>query len=352
LLPLGLSLSNLVPGISYIFTWNEVVQLDILVPANVVSTYFAKIELGSIWTTLYTQPICVCFAASNCDLVPSITHFSLPDDDERNKRQKRLKSEETLSETWKMEEHKYRDGEYSSSHSSPESVVIWSDEDSKLLETINEAFNPMYEQTVIDDGLIPHPTTVDIVNMADISVRRLIKVAKGLEIFIKLSISDQIELLKHCAIEMLILLSAPTFDTKTSSWEPAQKPEAKVHIDEVQNEGNEQMMEMMAGYGRYSVGLNQIMEGDKNILHLLGVICLFSTDQIQMQSKQQVEAVQERFACLLERYVKKERPGINLFPRLIMKLSDLKHLKDQHAKLLSSVEVHAIAPLLKELFNL
>ncbi|XP_064651068.1 vitamin D3 receptor-like isoform X2 [Lineus longissimus] len=277
-------------------------------------------------------------------------------DDERVKRQKRVKNEDSLSEpssAWKMEELKYRDGtDSSSSHSSPESVVSWSEEDSKSLEIVNQAFNPMYEQTVNEEGLLPHPTTMDIVNMADISVRRLIKVAKGLEIFIKLSVRDQIELLKHCAIEMLILLSAPAFDTKTASWEPMQKPNAKVHSDQVQREGNEQMMDMMEGYGRYAAGLAQIMENDKNILHLLGVICLFSTDQIEMEHKAQIEVVQERFACLLERYIKKERPGVNLFPRLIMKLSDLKHLKDQHSKLLSSVEVHAIAPLLKELFNL
>jgi nuclear receptor subfamily 1 group I len=70
------------------------------------------------------------------------------------------------------------------------------------------------EPPVKKDG----PSFGDLVNIAELSVRRVIDMAKKIKSFKALSQLDQISLLKGGSIELLILRSVITFDKEKQQW--------------------------------------------------------------------------------------------------------------------------------------
>jgi len=63
------------------------------------------------------------------------------------------------------------------------------------------------------------PSNVQFLNMADTSVRRLVKMAKNLAHFRKLEQRDQISLLKGAIVEVLVLRSSKMFNASSMSWQ-------------------------------------------------------------------------------------------------------------------------------------
>ena len=66
---------------------------------------------------------------------------------------------------------------------------------------------------------IAAPSSVEFLNMADTSVRRLVRMAKHLEHFRKLDQTDQISLLKGAIVEVLVLRSSKMFNSDSMSWQ-------------------------------------------------------------------------------------------------------------------------------------
>ncbi|XP_074646997.1 vitamin D3 receptor B-like isoform X2 [Tubulanus polymorphus] len=226
-------------------------------------------------------------------------------------------------------------------------------EELELIDELNDAFDVMYN-TPTNTELTETPSTLDIVNMADKSIRKIIKSAKSIKMFCVLNLVDQIEVLKHCAIELLLITSIPYFDLKTERWFIWHKqPQANiVKTNQFKMEGNEQLMKLYGGYIKFVSVVNNLIRGDRCILNLLTVICLFNAEILKTETRLYNERAQEKFAFILQRYIEIHRPGEQLFPKLIVKLMDLQIIKEQHAKLLSSMHVNDIEPLLRELFNL
>jgi len=63
------------------------------------------------------------------------------------------------------------------------------------------------------------PSNVEFLNMADTSVRRLVKMAKHLSHFRSLDQEDQILLLKGAVVEVLVLRSSKMFNPETMAWQ-------------------------------------------------------------------------------------------------------------------------------------
>jgi hypothetical protein len=63
------------------------------------------------------------------------------------------------------------------------------------------------------------PSNVEFLNMADTSVRRLVKMAKHLGHFRTLDQEDQISLLKGAVVEVLVLRSSKMFNSETMAWQ-------------------------------------------------------------------------------------------------------------------------------------
>lgn len=60
--------------------------------------------------------------------------------------------------------------------------------------------------------------TTEFVNLAEIFVRKIIKVAKYIEFFKMIAKDDQISLLKGSVVEIMMLRSAVNYDVQTESW--------------------------------------------------------------------------------------------------------------------------------------
>ncbi len=66
------------------------------------------------------------------------------------------------------------------------------------------AFHVSFDEP-IDKTVYDNPSESQFLDMADMSVRRLVKMAKKLDVFLQLPQEDQISLLKGCVLEVLIL---------------------------------------------------------------------------------------------------------------------------------------------------
>ena len=83
------------------------------------------------------------------------------------------------------------------------------------------AFQITFDQTMEHQPLAA-PSNVQFLNMADTSVRRLVKMAKNLAHFRKLDQRDQISLLKGAIVEVLVLRSSKMFNSQSMSWQVCQ----------------------------------------------------------------------------------------------------------------------------------
>jgi nuclear receptor subfamily 1 group I len=62
------------------------------------------------------------------------------------------------------------------------------------------------------------PTLLNVINLTDIAIRRIIKMAKKLAAFKTLCQEDQIALLKGGCTELMILRSVMTYDADKGCW--------------------------------------------------------------------------------------------------------------------------------------
>lgn len=84
----------------------------------------------------------------------------------------------------------------------------------EVMRSFQISFDKPMERQPIDS-----PSNVEFLNMADTSVRRLVKMAKHLTVFRSLDQTDQISLLKGAVVEVLILRSAKMFNSSSLSWQ-------------------------------------------------------------------------------------------------------------------------------------
>jgi hypothetical protein len=95
---------------------------------------------------------------------------------------------------------------------------------------------------------------------------------------------------------------------------------------------------------------------DETTLILLLVISLFSPDRAGEAGRRDlISAQQEFYSALLQSYVGSRYPAAvarALFPRLLMKLTDIRNLNEEHSHVLLKVNPEGIQPLMKEVLNL
>lgn len=85
---------------------------------------------------------------------------------------------------------------------------------SELMHAFQLTFDKPMERQPIDV-----PSNVEFLNMADTSVRRLVKMAKMLALFRSLHQEDQISMLKGAVVEVLVLRSSKMFSAETQGWQ-------------------------------------------------------------------------------------------------------------------------------------
>ncbi|XP_013392885.1 nuclear hormone receptor HR96 isoform X2 [Lingula anatina] len=228
------------------------------------------------------------------------------------------------------------------------------DEEHHMIEEIRKAYRSSLEITV--EPMRPRSkeeTNVnDLVNIAEISVRRVIDMAKKIKTFKVLPQTTQISLLKGGAIELLILRSVLTFDKEKQQFlDPTDDPDTNsMSVDELkQGEGA-----LFEEHMRFVKGLVEL-RADETMLILMLCVALFSPDRPALDNKGIVSEEQEKYSLLLQKYLESKFPlhyAKAVFPKLLMKLVDIRNLNEEHSQVLLKVNPEGIQPLMKEVLDL
>lgn len=198
-----------------------------------------------------------------------------------------------------------------------------------------------------------NPSVIDMVNIAEISVRRVIDMAKKIKSFKALSQTDQIGLLKGGSIELLIIRSVINFDKEKGHFlDPFDKVKYAMTTEQLRlAEGGGLFEEHMKFVKSLAIDLH----ADETILILLLVISLFSPDRPCISDKAYIAKEQDKYALLLQRYLESRHPGHvvrSIYPKLLMKLTDIRNLNEEHSQVLLKVNPEGIQPLMKEVLDL
>lgn len=207
-----------------------------------------------------------------------------------------------------------------------------------------------------------------LVNIAEVSVRRVVDMAKKLKAFKALSQTDQIGLLKGGSIELLILRSVISFDKENNYFlDPYDKDSLAMSADQLRQGIEKPGVDVggLAGYGqsgglfdehmKFVKSLAIDLKADETVLILLLMLSLFSPDRPCVQDKVYISAEQDKYALLLQRYLESKYPTQvvrSLYPKLLMKLTDIRNLNEEHSQVLLKLNPEGIQPLMKEVMDL
>lgn len=195
----------------------------------------------------------------------------------------------------------------------------------------------------------------DLVNIAELSVRRVIAMVKQVTSFRNLPQVEQIHLLKGGSIELLIIRSVITFDEEKQHFlDPLDHEETRaMRLDQL--EKAETGLGLFDQHMKFIRSLASDLKADETTLILLLVISLFSPDRENLTWKEFVSKEQEHYSMLLKSYLESIHPvaiARKLFPKLLMKLTDIRNLNEEHSQVLLKVRLEGIHPLMKEVLDL
>ena len=166
---------------------------------------------------------------------------------------------------------------------------------------------------------------------------------------------EQIHLLKGGSIELLILRSVITFDKEKQHFlDPVDQEETKAMKLE-QLEKAENGTGLFEDHMRFVRSLAFDLNADDTTLILLLVISLFSPDRDNLENRTLVAAEQEKYSRILQCYLESLYPLATarcMFPRLLLKLTDIRNLNEEHSQVLLKVKPEGIQPLMKEVLDL
>lgn len=233
--------------------------------------------------------------------------------------------------------------------SSVENMSPWSR--GMLLEVVRSfhaSFDKPMERQPVDA-----PSNVEFLNMADTSVKRLVKMAKRLTVFRSLDQMDQISLLKGAVVEVLILRSAKMFNSSTLSWQVNKEGKDHTLSASCFRHGPPESMIFLQYYHNFVMKLLRSTHNDNVILMLLIVMTVFSPDRANPKSIPIVSKAQEEYANILQEYVQLNYPYEPLMlPRLLQRLADIRDMNEKHTAMLLNMQIDQLEPLIIEIFDI
>lgn len=216
----------------------------------------------------------------------------------------------------------------------------------------------------------------DLVNVCEVSIRRVIDMAKKMTSFKALPQSAQICLLKGGSIELLIIRSVLTFDRErqlfleqtdnpqTSAITLDQFKSAAMRKPDASSVPNMPSVDPMLQFSlvedimKFIKVLGLELKADEIMLIFLLLISLFSPDRPNLDQKDIKDAVaheQERYSALLKRYVESKMPRSKAriyYAKLLMKLTDIRNLNEESSQVFLNMNAETIQPLMKEVLDL
>jgi len=228
-------------------------------------------------------------------------------------------------------------------------------EDQELIQELCQAYKGSLEINMEREPSREDASSVgDLANIAEISVRRVIDMAKKIRAFKALPQVDQISLLKGGSIELLILRSVITFDKEKQHFlDPLDKEETSaMNLEQLRKAEGGKIFE---AHMKFVKSLAIDIGADQTSLILLLVISLFSPDRSNLINKDLVGLEQERYSMLLCKYLESSYPphlAKTYYPKLLMKLTDIRNLNEEHSQVLLKVNPEGLQPLMQEVLDL
>lgn len=212
----------------------------------------------------------------------------------------------------------------------------------------------------------------DLINVCEISIRRVIDMAKKIKMFKNLPQSTQICLLKGGSIELLIIRSVLSFDKDMAQFldatdnpnigamsleqfkmaamnNPKLEPGTPPAIDPMLQ------FSLVEDVMKFIKVLSIDLQADETTLILLLLISLFSPDRPNLDLKDIVGQEQERLSLLLQHYIE-SKMSLNEarihYAKLLMKLTDIRDLNEESSQVFLSMRTETIQPLMKEVLDL
>ncbi|ESO86480.1 hypothetical protein LOTGIDRAFT_235311 [Lottia gigantea] len=268
---------------------------------------------------------------------------------EEEKTRKRMRIEENRREK-EVEKFRHQSGDVTSSNNRLRPL---DPEEQQAINELITAYQQSLEICVDNDISRNNPSMTDLVNIAEISVRRVIDMSKKIKSFKALSQTDQISLLKGGSIELLIIRSVITFDREKQHFlDPYDNGKYAMTAEQLKmGEGSGLFDEHM----KFVKSLAMDLKADETVLILLLVISLFSPDRPSISDKTYIAKEQDKYALLLQHYLESKYPVSyvrTIYPKLLMKLTDIRNLNEEHSQVLLKVNPEGIQPLMKEVLDL
>uniref|UniRef100_A0A7N4Q2F8 Retinoic acid receptor alpha n=1 Tax=Sarcophilus harrisii TaxID=9305 RepID=A0A7N4Q2F8_SARHA len=177
---------------------------------------------------------------------------------------------------------------------------------------------------------------------SELSTKCIIKTvefAKQLPGFTTLTIADQITLLKAACLDILILRICtrytPEQDTMTFS------DGLTLNRTQMHNAGFGPLTDLVFAFANQLLPL----EMDDAETGLLSAICLICGDRQDLEQPDKVDTLQEPLLEALKVYVRKRRPSRpHMFPKMLMKITDLRSISAKGAERVITLKMEIPAP--------
>lgn len=199
---------------------------------------------------------------------------------------------------------------------------------------------------------VTDPSLLDVINMTDHAIRRLIKMSKRINGFKNLCQEDQIALLKGGCTELMILRSVMSYDSEKECWQGPEGPKTMSIKVEVLKEAKGNVYEE---HKRFISSFDPKCRTDENIMLILSGIALFTPERPNTVHKEAIKIEQDTYYYLLRRYLDSvytwcEAKAVYL--KLIHKIQELHILNENHVRVYLEVNPKEVEPLLIEIFDL
>ena len=219
-----------------------------------------------------------------------------------------------------------------------------------LFEELKKSYATTLGEQIPAAGESQYNNANDLVNQSEIAVRKLIKFIKRMQDFQQLSQEDQIAALKACVLNSLLLRSAFFYSIEEDAW---LTPTGTIPTS---------ILKKTTGFGEihdlhtsYCRTMKEITGDNFGLFALLQIIIVFDPDGEDIQNKEMISNIQDKYLVLLKHYLEAEfsfTKGQEYFATLMQKIADMKPLSECHTKVLLQVTPGDIEPLMLEVLNL
>lgn len=198
------------------------------------------------------------------------------------------------------------------------------------------------------DWKVENNSLIDVINLTNSAVRRMIKMAKKMGCFKTLCEDDQVALLKGGCTELMILRSVMAYDYEKDCWP---LPDNPLHLNVLKEaKGN-----LYEEHKKYINSFEPHLRTDNVVMLIITAIRLFCPTRPKLVNKTLIQKEQDYYYGLLKRYLEtkySEKEAQMWYGRLLEKLTALHDLNENHVRIFLDVNPKDVEPLIIELFDL